>query len=768
MRLLKFSVSLLLALACAGPAPALAERVDADSLASDSVVLAATRAIDEGRPWRATRILAPALEDSVLRTPEVVLTAARAAARWGGWPEVNKLLAGSPWLDSLAHGEGRVLLTHSALQRGEDSTALRYARSAVATANGRVAKGERLVLLARAYDRLEADDSAAAAYSRAGALLPAIGDWLLLRAAEVTASSARRQALYAAVRLPAARERVAMVEARARERSGDAAGAIAAFDSLGLPVRALRLRLGDSASTPVPSGADSAAVRGSLVKLLRERSGSATAREALELLDRSFGGLTPEEELYAARSAAASGPAGRAATGFARAFEAGLGNSRDRFTYASILSRLGRDREAAAQFARVKSPASLAASAAYQHARSLLRAGEGSASRTALRQVIKDHRDDKEAASHALYLLADLATDEGRDGPAREAYREVAQRYPTSSFAASAAFRAALIAYAAGSPRAAAHEWDELAKRHPSSSEMLAAQYWSGRAWSDLGDSAAARARWEGVERRSPLSYYAMLAAQRLGRAPWVPAAAADSFAVAPATDSAFARATLLDRLGMDPEAELEYAYLRDHPGGTPDSILATAAAFRAHGLASRGISLAQLALSRGARSDARVYRLLYPVSLDAALEAEAALNRLDPSLVAALIRQESRFNPRATSPVGARGLMQIMPRVGHTIANGLAFPAWDAPLLYQPDVSLQLGTTHLAELLSGYTDDGRALAAYNAGKSRVERWSKKNGASDPEIFVERIPFRETRDYVRIIQRDRELYANLYGWSRQE
>lgn len=766
MHLLKYTIWLSVALACAGPAPALAERVDADSLASDSVVQAAARAIDEGRPWRATRILAPALDDSALRTPEVVLTAARAAAGWGGWTEVNRLLADAPWVDALAGGEGRMLLTRSALQRNDDSTALRYAHGAVAAARGDAEKGERLVLLARALDRLDANDSAAAAYAKASELLPAIADWLRLRAAEVTASSAKRAALYAAIGSPAARERVAVVEARARERSRDVAGAIAAYDSLGLPVRALRLRLGDSASTAKATKADSVAVRGALISLVKTRPGSSAAREALALLDESFGRLAAEEELYAARSASAAGPAGRAADAYERAFEAGLGNSRDRFTYASILSRLGRDRAAAAQFARVKGSSSLAASAAYQRARSLLRAGEGAASRTALRQVIKDYRGDSEAASHALYLLADLATDEGRDGPARDAYREVAERYPTSTLAASAAFRAALIAYVSGSYETAAREWDELVEKHPSSSEVLAARYWSGRAWSAAGDSAAARARWKAVEGRSDVSYYSMLASRRLGRAPWAPVAVADSFIAVPAADSAFARAALLERLGMDPEAELEYAYLQEHAGSSADSILATAAAFRAHGLASRGISLAQRALARGAAPDARVYRLLYPVSLDAALAAEAALNDIDPSLVAALIRQESRFNPRATSPVGARGLMQIMPRVGHTIARGLDFPAWDAALLYQPDVSLQLGTSHLADLLSGYSDDGRALAAYNAGRSRVERWSKKHGTDDPELFVERIPYRETRDYVRIIQRNRELYAELYGWQR--
>src|SRR5690606_32165866 len=153
-----------------------------------------------------TRILAPVLHDSALRSPEVVLTAARAAAGWGGWTEVNRLLTNAPWVDALAGGEGRELLTRSALHRNDDSTALRYAQSAVAAAEGRAAKGERLVLLARALDRVDANDSAAASYARAGELLPEIADWLRLRAAEVTASSAKRATFYTAIGAPAARE----------------------------------------------------------------------------------------------------------------------------------------------------------------------------------------------------------------------------------------------------------------------------------------------------------------------------------------------------------------------------------------------------------------------------------------------------------------------------------------------------------------------------------------------------------------------------------
>jgi soluble lytic murein transglycosylase len=155
----------------------------------------------------------------------------------------------------------------------------------------------------------------------------------------------------------------------------------------------------------------------------------------------------------------------------------------------------------------------------------------------------------------------------------------------------------------------------------------------------------------------------------------------------------------------------------------------------------------------------------LYPLIHRDALEAETAEQKLDPSFVAALIRQESMFNPAATSPAGARGLMQVMPDLGGRLAQALAYPVWDPVLLYQPDVSLQLGSFHLQELLGRYPRPVEVLAAYNAGASRVDRWSQRLGVEDPEIFAERIPFVETRGYVRVIQRNMELYRALYHWE---
>ena len=84
--------------------------------------------------------------------------------------------------------------------------------------------------------------------------------------------------------------------------------------------------------------------------------------------------------------------------------------------------------------------------------------------------------------------------------------------------------------------------------------------------------------------------------------------------------------------------------------------------------------------------------------------------------------------------------------------------------LLYQGDANLEIGTVHLKELLEAQGNVVEVLAAYNAGGHRVVRWKTRLGAEDPELLAERIPFVETRDYVRIIQRNRALYRALYEW----
>ena len=726
------------------------------AIAQSDVARDAQRLIDQGHSWRATQLLAPVLRDRRKRTPTVLTVAARAAAGWGGWAEVDKLLAKEPWIDSQFAGEARELLTRSALERGADTAALTHASAAAREARSPAVRATRLVLLARALERNNLFDSAVVTYRRAGDALPIVRDWLALRAAGTQRDSTARARIYASVALHVARSRVAWTEAEIRERLGDALGAAERYASLGAPVIALRLRL-----SVAPDTATRDVVKKDLLEFIGSHGGS-DARSAVEVLDKGFTRLTPAEELVVARSAAGSGPVARAIAGFERGLsERALVTPRDELLYAQSLARAGRAREALARLARIEG--SLAGEAAYQRARILLTSGTADATRAALRDVAAKFPDDTAIASSALYLLADLTTDQGDDDEARSIFRRLYHTYPRSGRAASARFRAALIALVQGNPAAAARELDSLAVVMPASDEALAARYWAGRAWADAGNDTLAQARWREVIAQQPVSYYATIGARRLGEKPWAPASRRDSMPRLPDVDSAFARASLLDRLGMDAEVRFEYDALEEGAGASADRLVATATAFLSHDQPSRAIRLAQKLIDRG-RRDARVYRLLFPILHRDELTRDANARGLDPALVAGLIRQESNFTSHALSIAGARGLMQVLPSVGADISRSLDYPVWYSVLLFDPDANLQLGTAHLAAFMKQYDSVERVLAAYNAGASRVSRWARKAGANDPEIFTERIPFTETRDYVRSVVRNAALYRSLYEW----
>ncbi|MGQ0713705.1 MAG: transglycosylase SLT domain-containing protein [Gemmatimonadaceae bacterium] len=724
----------------------------------DSLLASAAAALEAGEPWRATQLLNPALRDTAQRTPARVLLAARAAAAWEGWSRVEELLGRVPWLDSEFDGMGRELLARAAIAHRADTLAIEHARHALTAAATASDRGRRRVIMARVFDRMEMLDSAAVAYAEGASLIKDAEDWLRLRAASVTADSARRAAHFEEVELATAKARVRWVDAQARERTGDIPGAVRAYQALGAHPAALRLAIasGDSMAK------DSA--RRELVQIIASRRGSNDARTAIEVIDASQLPLTPADELSIARSAAVTGPMSRAIEGFNRAFRGGQGTSRDRYSYASLLARAGRDRDAVTQYARVPKSSPVAGRAAYERGRTLLRSGDGTRARAALEAVVRDHPKDSSAASSALYLLADIATDNDDDAKARAFFRRVVAKYPRSGLAASAGFRAAIISFVNGDARATAVELDTLSRKYARNDDGLAMIYWGGRAWERAGDSAAARARWMEVVTKGPLSYYAMLAAKRLGHSTWSPAPAGG----APPSDStmlaALRRAELLEELGLGAEADREYDWVVTEAERSIEASAAAAHAFHKRGLTPRAIRLANRALWGGAPRDEHLFRVLYPVAYETTLTREAARHDLDHALVAALIRQESNFEPRATSAAGARGLMQIMPSVGRQLASAANYPIWDVALLYQPDVSIELGTTHLAGLLGGYEDVTHALAAYNAGSSRAKRWLRKPGTDDPEVFVERIPYAETRGYVRVVLRNRELYRTLYEW----
>jgi soluble lytic murein transglycosylase len=614
-----------------------------------------------------------------------------------------------------------------------------------------------LVLHARELDRADSLDQARDAYADAASKLPHLADWLYLRAAGVTGDSARRAGYFAKIRSDVARGRIPVTDAIARERSHDLTGAIRAYAAAGERLDALRLRV-----NPPSDDASRAAARGDLFAFISTSGNSADVREAIDLFDKAFTTSSAGEELSIARASSKSGLPDRAARGYAKAQAAGLGDASDNFSYGSVLFRLRRYADAANQFARVRAPANLAAAAQYQRARAQVALGSTDAGRATLRAITTAFPRDTSSAS-ALLLLADLATDENRDNDARDALLNLLKRFPTGRHAATARFRAGMIAYIQGDRKSAIAEFDSLYARDSSSADALSALYWAGRSYAALGNKTKANDRWRTIIRQEPLSYYAVMAAKRLDTTLVTADRSPPNYARIPAVDSAVNRIVGLKDLGMDVEAGFENDRLFRDAVGDQRRMVATAHALAGSDQSSRSISLGKRALDEIGYSPEN-FRLYFPVLERETLISSSKENGLDPALVAAVIRQESSFNPQATSPAGARGLMQLMPAVGQSLAAQKGIGPWNPDLLYEPDVSIKLGTAHLSTLVRKYPDVVKSLAAYNAGESRVEKWSTKTGANDPEVFTERIPFVETRDYVRTILRNRAYYQALYPW----
>jgi soluble lytic murein transglycosylase len=161
-------------------------------------------------------------------------------------------------------------------------------------------------------------------------------------------------------------------------------------------------------------------------------------------------------------------------------------------------------------------------------------------------------------------------------------------------------------------------------------------------------------------------------------------------------------------------------------------------------------------------------WRLAFPLPYRADLERFSKQNKLDPFLMAALIRQESEFDAGVTSPANARGLTQIEPATGRELSRKLKIPAYTTAKLFQPTLNLQFGTYYLrvvTDQLGGHTE--AALAAYNAGMSRAKSWLTWGDFKEPAEFVETVPFSQTRGYIQAVLRNADAYRRIYGPQAQ-
>lgn len=167
--------------------------------------------------------------------------------------------------------------------------------------------------------------------------------------------------------------------------------------------------------------------------------------------------------------------------------------------------------------------------------------------------------------------------------------------------------------------------------------------------------------------------------------------------------------------------------------------------------------------LKTGTQPNADELKLLYPIYFPNPIAQQSGRNNLDPYLVQSLMREESYFNELAVSGSNARGLMQLMPATAQEVANTTKLGSLRLMDLFSPDINIQLGTYYLGYLHRIFGGDSmRAVGSYNGGPNAMKRWVAGSTlfADDPDLFVENIPYEQTRDYIK------KVYASFWNYSR--
>jgi soluble lytic murein transglycosylase len=396
-------------------------------------------------------------------------------------------------------------------------------------------------------------------------------------------------------------------------------------------------------------------------------------------------------------------------------------------------------------------------------------------------------------ADDALWWKGRIEEQDGKLDDAGALYARIVNEYPNSQFAADAAFRRGLLPYRDQRYADAASTWaaDLAAVTDPAERQRI--QLWQAKSLLEAKQDAAAAPILDGLANANEDDYVGIRAfglkagqheqpdAERESGIDLTPDwdwAAAETWLATktgkPAdvriweTDSRWAKAQELWRVGREDWGDLEVYDMID--------------AYATDSVAMYTLSRSLLdsgRVSMSGRAGQRLLRTLdtnpdqglpkallslsYPAAFGPMVQQYADDVKVSPLLLLAFIRQESFFDPRAVSAVGALGLTQLLPETATSLANAMGIDEPSDEDLLHADLNLKLGARYMADQLQRFGNEVFvALAAYNAGPTAADRWREDSG-DDADLFVETIEFGESRLYVEIVSENYAIYRYLYG-----
>ncbi|MCP5058240.1 MAG: lytic transglycosylase domain-containing protein [bacterium] len=432
---------------------------------------------------------------------------------------------------------------------------------------------------------------------------------------------------------------------------------------------------------------------------------------------------------------------------------------------ASLLFRLRRYPEAVDAFAALPPDPD----SRFWHARSLARSGKISESVHGFLAVAK--AAPPTLAARARFLAGTLLDDDEPE-EARSLFEQVAKHAPAAEQRNEARWRLAWAAYRGDRMADATRHLRVLADDTPDPLDALRARYWLARSQQATAPEQANQALTK-LAREVPFTYYGGRAADQIGfDLPGLAPTVGQMPGRTPAGRLPAVRRQRVEILvdaGLRESASLELDALRERVRlrKQADRIAFAKLLTRAERYhdAERLIldyDLWQLAQGPDRGDDLAAWHLAWPRAFRTALEPAAVRHEVEPELVYAVMREESGYRPEILSTVGAQGLTQIMPETGERLAKELGREPLRPRELLLPATNLELGAYYLSRLLE--LSGGRlsaAIASYNAGPGAVGRWLKRDGGLSDDVWVESIPYRQTRRYVKRVMRSVRVYRSL-------
>lgn len=392
------------------------------------------------------------------------------------------------------------------------------------------------------------------------------------------------------------------------------------------------------------------------------------------------------------------------------------------------------------------------------------------------------HQDDARTPE-AQYLAAWVPYNASDYATASERMLRYATIYKKAANRSEALWFAGWAAYLDKKDGLAKRAFEQLLEEHPSSELGSQCRYWIGRIKQRGGDEAGAKASYREVLARAPLTYWGFWAMNRLE------ALGEKTVLEAPPPAQEAPLSKIVGMLGADRPVNVDRAIalynselkndaldelsaanvylkkIKDTAGRTmvADLLQALGAHYLAF-LVGSGIAQDGGDLVSGKPYAWRAWRHAYPRAFDQEVATSATTHAVDPEFILSIMRTESSFRPAVKSPVGAYGLMQIMPGTATQIGRSDKDARAHAARFKSPESNVWLGGWYLARLLERYNGQlAPAIGAYNAGPGAMDKWIASHGGMELDEFVERVPYRETRRYIRRVLETYMVYRRLGG-----